>query len=511
MFYSPILLSINEWTSFFGRFHPLLVHLPIGFLLLIAIIEILKISGKLEISSDFVKISLFVTGLMASLACVVGYFLSLEGGYEEEMLSEHKWQGIWMTIFCWIAWSSKNDWLTDKIGINTVFYIPSLIFATLMMFVAGHHGGNLTHGENYLTENTPTLLRQWFGMSEKKNNDKLSERTKIANVNDAMVYQDIIHPIFKEKCEQCHNKNKIKGELRMDDISLLQKGGKNGVIFKANNIAESEFIKRILLPESDEHHMPPKGKNQVSENELSLMKWWVEEGASFTKKVSQLAVNESIKPVLATLGGGMGVAVSSNSIVKQVKFEMEEKLLTAEVDAIDNNVFEEIKKSGGMILPLSQNTNYVELTYLNNAKFADNDSKLIAIAPNQTLWLKLNNTQITDKALTEVSKLSNLTRLHLQNTKITDKGLDQLKTLQNLEYLNLIGTSITDTGLQRLALLKNLKKIFLWKTKVSQVGAEKLKKSLPNLVIDLGMTEQQIATLLKAKADTISDDVYKKK
>lgn len=507
-----IMLSVSDWIAFFGRFHPALVHLPIGFLMLIAIIEVFKMMGKLNISPELIRLALLVSALSATFSCVFGYCLSLEGGYNEEILDDHKWQGIWVAIFTWVAWCAKNEWLTEKIGIKKILYLPSLALATLLMIIAGHHGGYLTHGETYLTDNTPQPFRSWLGMPDKSENQKISEIPKIANVNEAMVYQEIIHPIFKQKCEQCHNASKKKGNLRMDEIELLKKGGKNGVIFKANNVDESEFIKRILLPESDEHHMPPKGKNQISENELSLMKWWVEQGATFDKKVSQLTVNQSIKPILATLGGGMGaVATSTSSMVKQDKFNLEEKILLQEVSVIDGGVSEEIKKTGALILPFAQNNNYVEISYLNNSKLTDNEAVVVSKAPEQTLWLKLSNTQITDKTLVEIAKLKNLTRLHLEGTKITDHGLNQLKTLQNLEYLNLIGTPITDTGLKTLASMKNLKKIYIWQTKATQAGADQLKKALPNIIIDLGITEQQIAVFQKAKADTVKDDVYKKK
>lgn len=503
-----IILSISDWTSFFGRFHPLFVHLPIGFLVLIAIMEFLKFTKKLTVDDTLLKIVLLLTAISATFSCFAGYFLSLEGGYNEEILDEHKWQGIWLAVFTWIAWFAKNAKLNEEFNIQKFVYFPALIFSMLLMFVAGHHGGNLTHGETYLTENTPQPFRNWFGIPEK--NDKTESSKKvIANINEALVYQEIIHPIFKEKCEKCHNASKMKGDLRMDEVALFQKGGKNGVIFKANNVEESEFIKRILLPESDEHHMPPKGKNQISENEITLMKWWVEQGASFDKKISQLTVNKSIKSILVNYGGGMGT--SSNSIVKQDKFDIEEELLSKEVNAIDDDFITEIKNTGGLVLPLGQNTNYVEITFLNNSKFSDKEANMLSKSPKQTLWLKLNNTQITDKTLEEVSKLTNLTRLHIENTKISDAGMTQLSKLENLEYLNLNGTNLTDAGLKNLSSLKNLKKIYLWQTKITPNGMEDLKKSLPNLNINLGISQKQITTLLSAKADTISDDVYKKK
>jgi hypothetical protein len=301
----------------------------------------------------------------------------------------------------------------------------------------------------------------------------------------------------------------MKGDLRMDEIKLFIKGGKHGVIFKANDVQGSEFIKRILLPESDEEHMPPKGKTQITKNELLVLKWWIEQGASFDKKVSQLAVSNEVKPILASIGIGDKMNILSE--IKQDKYIVEESILAKNVDAVEISVIEKVKKSGGLILPLSQNNNYVEVTFLNNPKFSDKDASLIAIAPAQTLWLKLSKTQISDSSIELILKLPNLTRLHLENTKITDNAINSISVLQNLEYFNLIGTNITDASIQNLSKLKNLKKLYLWKTKVTLTGVETLKKALPNLSVDVGITEEQMAELEKAKLNEVSDDVYKKK
>ncbi|WP_337040699.1 c-type cytochrome domain-containing protein [Emticicia sp. 17c] len=505
-------LAVTEWASFFGRFHPLLVHLPIGFLIIVGIFEVLKLSGKLTVSPDIIRVILLVSAFSATFACLAGYFLSLEGGYNEEILEEHKLQGIWLAVFCWIAWLAKNQWLTNKIGINKILYAPALIISLLLMMIAGHHGGNLTHGETYLTDNLPQPFRAWAGMPEKEQREskELADKPKIQNINEALIYQDVIKPIFKQKCEQCHNATKMKGDLRMDEVAFLKKGGKHGEIFIAGDVEKSEFIKRILLPESEDDHMPPKGKTQISEQELTLLKWWIEQGASFDKKVSQMQVSDAVKPVLAGLGNLVSGNVPSSGI-QQDKFEIEEKFLSQSIEGIDEKTLNEIKSTGGLVLPFAQNNNFLEISYINNTKLTDDQTAVIAKAPEQTLWLRLSNTLITDKALTEVAKLKNLTRLHLEGTKISDNGLAQLVTLQNLEYLNLIGTNITDKAIRTLSNLKNLKKIYLWKTAISPKGVEELKKNLPKANIDSGMTEQQIADFLKAKPNEGSDDLYKKK
>ena len=503
----------SDWALFFGHFHPLLVHLPIGFLMIAAALEILKIWGKLTVNQGVINFILLVSAISATFACIAGYLLSLGGGYEEEILDEHKWQGIWLAVFSWIAWMSKTNFVSERISFATILYFPSLIIATFMMFVAGHHGGSLTHGSNYLSENTPEPFRDWFGISPKA--EVVEEKIVIKDINQAMVFKDVVHPILKNKCEKCHNAQKSKGDLRMDSIELLKKGGKNGEIFVAGNAEKSEMMKRFLLPLEDEHHMPPKGKPQPTENEIALVKWWIEQGASFDKKVSQLAVNEQVKPILGALAGG-AIAVSmkkdsskTNNGIPEIP-SIEDKLFAQKVPDLDPKAVEEIKKTGALLIPMAQNNNFVEISYINNHSFSDANSAVLSKLSEQTAWLKLGETQISDKSLAEISKLKNLTRLHLENTKITDAGLANLKNLQNLEYINLLGTQISDTGLKQIFSCKNLKKVYAWKTKITENGIAEMKKSLPNVKIDIGISEKQVTEFLKAKPTGESDDVYKK-
>ncbi len=82
--------------------------------------------------------------------------------------------------------------------------------------------------------------------------------------------------------------------------------------------------------------------------------------------------------------------------------------------------------------------------------------------------------------------------------------------MQNLEYLNLNNTTISDKGLEAIAKLKNLKKVYVWKTNVTAAGIDNLKKKLPEISVEVGISEQQMAELVKNKPNEKSDDVYKK-
>ena len=136
------------------------------------------------------------------------------------------------------------------------------------------------------------------------------------------------------------------------------------------------------------------------------------------------------------------------------------------------------------IVPLSADTPFVHVHCTNvRATFGDAQlAALEAIAP-QILWLDVSGTQITDAGLAVVEKFPNLTRLHLNRTAITDAGLAHLARLSHLEYLNVYGTKITDAGLTSLAGLANLRALYIWQTGVTPQGIDRLKASLPQLVV----------------------------
>ena len=493
-----ILLQANQpadWVLFFGRFHPLIVHLPIGFLLIAGALEIGRRWGKIGVEDSTITAILFWSAVSATLACVFGYMLSLGGGYDTDILDEHKWQGIGVAAFAWIAWAVKSNWLGDRIPFGSALYLPALTVSLVLVAVAGHHGGSLTHGSDYLTQYTPEPLRTLAGMPPRAQEVAVKP---ITDVNQAMVYEQIVNPILQTRCVQCHNAEKSKGGLRYDTAEMLRKGGEDGPVFVAGKGLESSMVKRCLLPEENDEHMPPKGKPQLTENQIALLTWWIDEGAPFEKKVADLKVSEAIRPVLASLGGGGPVDTGSGKVVTSTGRTdglpvPDAKVLTMDVPAATPSVIDELRKAGLLVLPISKEQNQLEVSAVNVRSFSDAQAALLPKISEQLVWLKLGDTRISDETLAQVAKLKNLQKLHLEHTNVTDAGLKNLSGLANLEYLNLYGTTITDAGLTQLISLKSLRTVYLWQTKTTEAGITALKKAMPNLEVIGGITEPAVA------------------
>jgi len=435
-----------------GSFHPVLVHLPIGILLLAGVFQLLALKPKYAGLYAATSIALFWGMIFAILSCISGYLLSQSGDYDEGLKDTHKWFGI-ATAFVSIIAYLFNRW-------ENVFAKWTILLMVIGIIITGHLGGSITHGTDYLTK----------GFSKEEPIEK--EIKPIADVQEANVYGDIIQPIFEDKCYTCHNKSKKKGGLRLDEPSFILKGGKDGKVIEPGNAEASDMMKRLLLPRNDEDHMPPKEKPQLKDNEIALIHWWIASGAPFDKKTKELEQTEKIKPALLAL---------QNTRVKTLADVPEQP-----VDAADEKILKQLGKRGVVILPVTRNSNYLSANFVIVDSVTDNDMVLLRSLKKQMIWLKLSDKKISDSMLTIIGQLTNLTRLQLDNTTITDKGLSSLQSLTNLQYLNLVGTGVTAQGLMQLKALPRLQAVYLYKTFINSADWTTLKNNFPKVILDSG-------------------------
>ena len=85
--------------NFLGRFHPLLVHLPIGILLLAVLFAWLGRWQRFQHLKAVVPFALLMGTLAAIFSCVTGYLLSLSGEYDLQALNQHRNLGIAVAVW----------------------------------------------------------------------------------------------------------------------------------------------------------------------------------------------------------------------------------------------------------------------------------------------------------------------------------------------------------------------------------------------------------------------------
>ncbi len=421
------IVSLSEPSRlvlFFGRFHPLILHLPIGALILTLFIDIV---GRIKNNypSLVIQYALGFSSFFAVLACVLGYFLSFEGGYDEGTLNIHLWVGVISAILIiGLFLLSKNE---DKKA--SKLFLPCFIITFIFISVAGHYGSVLTHGSDFLTQyaKTPPKVKA------------------ITNTDSLRVFNDVVFKILDAKCIQCHNTTKRKGELSLNSPENILKGGENGDVIKKGNAHESAMFKSILLPLSDEKHMPPEGKPQLTKDDLWLIEYWINNNANFKDKVVNLPKSDTL-----------------NRLLKKFLVFDEVKIKEASITLINK-----AKEAGFAVLKLVPNKPELSVKF-QKGELTQEALKKIVDLREQIVELDLSNTVLTDAMSISLKKFKNLKKLSLSNTKITDESLKDLYNAKALKTLNLYNTGITENGLNKFLEQVVPEDVFVWKTEIKK-------------------------------------------
>ncbi len=453
-------------TEFIGRFHPVLVHLPIGILLFALLLLWLSRMQKYSSLVPAVRIALLLGAISAIVSCVSGLFLASNGDYDEQTVFWHKWMGLSVAMvssFCYVLFSFPNSFQGQK---KLAFGFSGILL--IIIFITGHLGGTLTHGEGFLTE----PLKKIFGDSI-----PMAKRKIIPNVQEAKVYDDIIQPLLQNKCYKCHSSVKQKGGLRLDTREWIVKGGKDGEILGNGYIEKSELYKRLMMDPLEEHHMPPKGKPQPSEAEIAIIHWWISSGTSFDKKVKDFNQPEKMKQILLSLQSADNGPKSNPEVP------------TAHVEAASDSVLAKLRESGVVILPVGAGSNYLSVNIISGQQYGlsgDQLASMLEPLARQLIWLKMGNINLTEKGMRSIGRLKALTRLSLDHTGINDQALSQVQGLDSLQYLNLVGTAVTAHGLIAIKGLLKLHSIYLYQTRIGRNDWESLFKAFPKAKLDSG-------------------------
>ena len=475
--------------EFIGHLHPVIVHLPIGILLLGVLMMVYEHYSKVDLSAP-ISFAFLVGSISAVLACIAGWILSNSGEYDALLVQKHQWTGISTAVIGLLVYFLKQ-------------YRKLLaVILTLLVFITGHYGGTLTHGENYLfssIENSNTSQGDTLNKESKIITQTISNGADSLTIETHNVYKEQIAPLLKLRCYNCHSAIKQKNGLRLDGEVYIKKGGKNGRTLVAGNPFKSPLYTSLVLPIDDEKHMPPKGKHQLNQNEILIIERWIKSGASFEDIIDTISNNELVKNV-----------VSQNTIADKNIIDNPEKvnseITETKKGVVENNnnkgveknsslpnpapispsIIEDFKQENIILTNIAEGSNFVMANFVNVVPFNNSSLQALKSINEQLAVLKLTNLPINDNDIKIVADLKNIKKLNVENTLITDNGLDYIKQLSQLEQLNLYGTNISDEGIIQLADLKNLSVLYLWKTKVTLNGIEQFKKLNPKVTIEMG-------------------------
>ena len=89
-------------------------------------------------------------------------------------------------------------------------------------------------------------------------------------------YSKDVAPILRKYCAGCHNDSDREGDLSLESFASMQKGTEDGPALLAGD-PEASKLYRVLS--GNEPAMPPEDEPQLSEEQIAVIRRWIEAGA----------------------------------------------------------------------------------------------------------------------------------------------------------------------------------------------------------------------------------------
>jgi uncharacterized membrane protein len=249
-----------DWNLLVGRFHVVLLHMPIGLVFAIGLIEAVRwITGSDRVMGS-ARVLAPAAAASAILTAALGFVLARNGGYAGPTVILHQYLGIFAAlvttgtaVLLWMAVRTPTRYLTP--------YRLSLGVALASITVAGHLGASITHGPEFLTVQA---------VSAQEPADASCAEGSAAQTAAA---------ILETKCVRCHGAGVSLGKLRLDEHTYRARGGSSGTPgLVPGDPAASSVIRAVLLDPSNPKAMPP-GPHKLTGTEMVSLIEWVQQGA----------------------------------------------------------------------------------------------------------------------------------------------------------------------------------------------------------------------------------------
>jgi len=440
-----------EWDIFIGRFHPILVHLPIGIFLLGYFLEVLFQFGfRKLIGSRYTITFIYSIGLIAGIfAAISGWLLSYSDDYAIDALDDHKLLGIatLVVMLCVIIYHIKASETKgkSKLAVSTI--------AIILTGLTGHFGGNLTHGSTYLFEYATDPSDHYEAVNLK--------RLSTIAPDSIQIYADILYPVINNNCVACHNSENYKGGLILETYSNLFKEADYAVPLVSGNPYSSEMFNRINLPAHHEKSMPPRGSG-FNYTDIEILKYWIETGADSLATFNLDAMSAEL---IFLLNRDYGLDYSPRPYYEKVK-----------VDSIDQQLLGALRASEFRVKYLSKTNFLVDVAFIGDTISKAQIESLNRVA-NHITFLDVSDSSLSDDLMQAISEMPHLNRINLSKNKLSTSISPFLIKHKHLESANLNATDISVASLDDLLGQSNVKRVYILDTKVTEDELLNLKET----------------------------------
>ncbi len=266
-----------DFVYFLGRFHVVVLHVPLGLIVALVVIEGLVRREKYRHMAGALPFLWGAAAVSAIVTVIFGYMHIAEGGFVGPSAAQHRNFGTALAVLLTGVAALRLSPYAASYG--PVFFPASILFV-LLASMTGHYGGNLTHGSTFLVEYAPQPIRSLAGLAPR--------RPPVENLATADPFLDLVKPMLDRRCTDCHNPEQREAELDMTTYEALMEGGETGSVIVAGRPEFSELLRRITLPHDDDAFMPAEGNTPLTDRQVEIIEWWISAGAPANTTFSDL-------------------------------------------------------------------------------------------------------------------------------------------------------------------------------------------------------------------------------
>lgn len=469
-------------VAFLGRLHPVVLHLPIGLLAGVALLELVGLFSRKSATRSAPVSLVVVAALSAIAAAVSGILWAREPAYGGDSLEWHRWLGIAVASLCTIAAIFRvGSFFSSRVGLLRTYRL-SLLAAFVIVGVTGHLGGTMTHGADFLTE-------PLFGSP--KGPVQLPQRPTATTSASAPAADgpqfEAVAAFFTQRCISCHGESRRRGGLALHTPESLAQGGDRGPVVVRGDVAASELVRRLRLPVGERKHMPPSSKAQPSEEELHLIEQWVRSGA---------ACLPDAQP--RTNSPDAGVDVEDIDDVPPGEQDPADPYLkgsapaqrdsTASAPAASVESIRALQSTLAFVAPIGEGSSLLAVDFaaarvtLSPGEIAE----LLRPVAASVADLKIARRSLDDALAPVFGAMVRLKRLDVRGSTLSESCVQAIGSLPALEELTVVGATLPTTSVAQLLAGPMLTKAYLWKSNLAADEITKARAARPALIIDAG-------------------------
>jgi YHS domain-containing protein len=229
--------------------------------------------------------------------------------------------------------------------------------------------------------------------------------------------------------------------------------------------------------------MPPKGKPQPTEAQLSAIEAWIKAGAPMPDSAVSIQGDASHDGTTPNSDPASEEGESTASAAEPASPPKPAGPAPASADAIAA-----VQASLVHVEPVSVNSTLLIMTFNAIAPNVDDAlaEKLLSPIKANVADLSLARTKVTDKIAELLATMPNLRRLDLRGTPITPAAVATLAKSESLRELILAQTKLSDEIVPPIVGMTGLSHVFLWNAGLSTESIAKLRTDRPELEVDAG-------------------------